>query len=287
MTLFFSSLRSAGGSAASFPAPTCRSCTLRLAASLLSPSVPSQQVRGKKKLARDPGQITVRLSRDVPGVGRAGSYVPTTRGEMRNDWFISGVAAYVPLAQQRQLKKDKVPIIRDVLFGADSGKLSKRRQAQVDRAKRAGGVVTGIETDETVEVEKEILPGTTVERVEPSRSQELISVLVPGRLDFARQVQSAETGTIFGSVTTADVAAVVTQALAHNDEASRVLVTEEDIIFIDVKDEGGNLAVTNRVKSLGRFKVEIKVKGAEEPVMRIVNIVSQETAPRTVEAATN
>ncbi|GAM90566.1 hypothetical protein ANO11243_086100 [Dothideomycetidae sp. 11243] len=115
-------------------------------------------------------------------------------------------------------------------------------------------------------------PGRLI--TDPARSQELISRLVPARLDFNRQVQSQALGVIFGSVTAADVAAAVTHELSTNDEASRVIVTEEDVTFIDVKGDDGHSST--RVKSLGRFTVEIKVKGAEGPVTRTINVTSQE-----------
>lgn len=94
----------------------------------------------------------------------AGAFVPTTRGEMRNAWFPTGAASYVELEQQRMLKRERIPVVRDVLFLAgQGGKMSKRRQAKVDRAVRAGATV------EDVDAEEEEVVGVEVQRVEVSR----------------------------------------------------------------------------------------------------------------------
>lgn len=107
-------------------------------------------------------------------------------------------------------------------------------------------------------------------------------MLVPGRIDFKKQVQSKETGSIFGSVTSADVAGAISKALSANDEGSRVVVLEDDVVFVDVKDEEGKAGFSNRVKTLGRFTVEVKVRGAESAVTKTINVVSQDAHPTPV-----
>ena len=77
---------------------------------------------------------------------------------------------------------------------------------------------------------------------------------------------------IYGSVSTADVVATIKSALAHNDEAARVILTESDVHFVTGHEEGD----TSRVKQLGIFKVEIKPPGAEEPLIRQVRIRAKE-----------
>lgn len=73
---------------------------------------------------------------------------------------------------------------------------------------------------------------------------------------------------IYGSVSTADVAATIKAALAHNDEAARVILNEADIRFVtDTED-----ADAQRVKELGVFKVEVQVPGAPEPLVRNVRV---------------
>jgi len=77
---------------------------------------------------------------------------------------------------------------------------------------------------------------------------------------------------IYGSVTAADVVATIKSALAHNDEAARVLVTESDVRFMSGHADGD----ASRVKQLGEFKVEISMPGSEAPLTRNVRIRAKE-----------
>jgi ribosomal protein L9 len=74
---------------------------------------------------------------------------------------------------------------------------------------------------------------------------------------------------IYGSVSTADVVATIKAALSHNDEAARVVLTENDVRFIEGVEGAHD---KSRVKQLGTFKVEIQVPGAEAPITRNVHI---------------
>lgn len=73
---------------------------------------------------------------------------------------------------------------------------------------------------------------------------------------------------IYGSVTTAEVVATIRGAIAHNDEAARVILNEADVKFMSGHEEGD----ATRVKQLGTFKVEIQLAGAAEPLVRNVRI---------------
>ena len=73
---------------------------------------------------------------------------------------------------------------------------------------------------------------------------------------------------IYGSVSAADVVATIRSALAHNDEAARVLLAESDVRFISGHVDGD----ASRVKQLGDFKVEIQMPGAEAPLTRDIRI---------------
>lgn len=76
------------------------------------------------------------------------------------------------------------------------------------------------------------------------------------------------TNAIYGSVSTADLVQTIKGALAHNDEAARVIINEADVKFVSGHEEGD----TSRVKQLGSFKVEIQLSGAEEPLVRTLRI---------------
>jgi ribosomal protein L9 len=124
---------------------------------------------------------------------------------------------------------------------------------------------------------------------------ELINTFVPATIDFARQpiehekadtrAGSGATGAadilmaasmaskpkaangIYGSVSTADVVATIKSALAHNDEAARVLLSEHDVRFVGHEEDDAT-----RVKQLGTFRAEIQIPGAALPLVRNIRV---------------
>ena len=84
---------------------------------------------------------------------------------------------------------------------------------------------------------------------------------------------------IFGSVSTADVAESIKAFLARTPEGARVVIGAEDINIIhnEVNDsEDQDKAIErDRLKVLGDFQVEVRVKGGE-PVVRTVRVKAQE-----------
>ena len=78
---------------------------------------------------------------------------------------------------------------------------------------------------------------------------------------------------IYGSVSVYDVVATVKAALAHNDEAARVVLSDSDVRFVGVSEEAGD---ESRVKQLGTFKVEIQVPGSDAPITRNVRVRAKE-----------
>jgi hypothetical protein len=83
----------------------------------------------------------------------------------------------------------------------------------------------------------------------------------------------APTDAIYGSVSTADLVSTIRGALAHNDEAARVILNEADVTIVSGHEEGE----PSRVKQLGVFKVEIRLPGAEEPLVRNMRIRAKES----------
>jgi hypothetical protein len=69
-------------------------------------------------------------------------------------------------------------------------------------------------------------------------------------------------------VSTADIVQTIKGALAHNDEAARVILNEADVVFVT----GHEGADTSRVKQLGVFQIEIRVAGTEEPLVRNIRV---------------
>jgi hypothetical protein len=71
---------------------------------------------------------------------------------------------------------------------------------------------------------------------------------------------------IYGSVTTADIAANLKAVLAEDDEGARVVLSSEDIAFVEEQDE------RDRVKHLGIFEIVIRVKGATDDIRRTIKV---------------
>lgn len=78
---------------------------------------------------------------------------------------------------------------------------------------------------------------------------------------------------IYGSVTTADIAASVRAALSQTEEGARVVLSSEDFTF--VREPGSDSAgEADRVKTLGNFQVDVQVKGGGT-VRRVVTVEAQ------------
>ena len=79
---------------------------------------------------------------------------------------------------------------------------------------------------------------------------------------------------IYGSVSTADIVESVKAVLAETEEGARVVLSAEDITI--VTDEGpAPGAEADRLKALGEFEVDIRVKGGEL-VRRFISVKAQE-----------
>lgn len=144
-----------------------------------------------------------------------------------------------------------------------------------------------------------------VARVTPERSMELVELFVPPRLEFyrqpiietkepekpvaerprfggaagdllaAREPKPKETRqAIYGSVSSHDILMAVRAVMSENDEAARVVLQESEIHPIDLSAEEG--AEAGKLKHVGDFIVEIKVKGTEQVIQRTVRILPQE-----------
>lgn len=155
-----------------------------------------------------------------------------------------------------------------------------------------------------------------VEKLSPERSMELVEIFVPKRLDFYRQPiieektpepapapeqykkpkftmggaagdlmaarqrtpapekprRKEEKQAIYGSVSVQDVLVAMRAAMATNDEAARVVLQEGDVNFVDLPES----EEMGKVKHVGEFSVDVRVKGAEEGVRRTVRVVAQE-----------
>lgn len=78
----------------------------------------------------------------------------------------------------------------------------------------------------------------------------------------------AHADAIYGSVSTADIVQTIRGALAHNDEAARVILNEADVVFVSGHEEDD----ASRVKQLGVFRIEIRLPGAKDPLVRSIRV---------------
>ncbi|KAI4700768.1 hypothetical protein J4E81_003732 [Alternaria sp. BMP 2799] len=262
--------------------PQCTSCIRRVTRQNLD-VWGSQQTRSISKKAKEAERnIIVKLLKDVPRFGRAGSYVPLNPSLMRNRWFPARVADYVPATQMKQLKAQDVDMARDFTYGVRLN-LEEVEEEEDDFAKQPKHYVRPIE----------------INVLSAERSMELLDAFVPPTIDFYRQRieqesqsrdrmgasgaadiltaaamgKKANVDAIYGSVSTADLVATIRGALAHNDEAARVILNEADVKFLSGHEEGD----TSRVKQLGTFKVEIRLPGVEEPMVRNIRVRAKTT----------
>ncbi|KAF2236883.1 hypothetical protein EV356DRAFT_54580 [Viridothelium virens] len=284
-----------------FAAPQCSACTRRISAlGLEAWHTSRQQIRGKKRLANGASVMTVRLMRDKKGFGRKGSIVPISGGRMRNDWFPRGIAEYLTQVEIKDLRLKSVPIERDYAFISTKHSEQQReeRLQQEDEERRKTEEKALEDRMEAIAKGQHV----DVERLTPKRATELISILVPNRLDFYRtkieqdsqtsnkeapaeggsglaeaflaakqQLQSTHPDTIYGSVSLGDVLSSIRAVLSNNDEASRVTLSEEDLSFVGEVGDGSRQVI----KRLGEFTVSIRTKGASEPIFRTIRVVEQ------------
>lgn len=126
------------------------------------------------------------------------------------------------------------------------------------------------------EPEAHIQPPSRLRRATSSAAAELEAASEP--LPKPPQPQMA---TVFGSVSTADIADSIKAILAETREGARIVIGAEDVAIVqDKDDEFGHQGIGiegDRLKALGDFQVEIRVKGGEA-VVRTVSVKPQETS---------
>jgi hypothetical protein len=245
--------------------------------------------------------VTVRLRRSVTSFGRKGALVPVPRGQMRNEWFPRGIAEYVTAPELKTLRINKVAMERDYGFGLQSRAVPKQTGLDLEAGSMSSAELKSASAFNKVEVK----------RLSPERSGELVELFVGPRIEFYRQpiieeleVKSPESlveGTgaaadlmaarrpvakpvvragptpIYGSVSALDVLQAVRATMARNDEAARVVLHEEDIQFVDLPETEHSEA--GKVKHVGDFTVEIKVRGVDTVMKRTVRVIPQDSQP--------
>lgn len=165
---------------------------------------------------------------------------------MRSNLYPYKLAAYLP----RTALKAATAVPRDTSFiptrASDEAALTSRRAARR---------LTGL--------------GLT-----PARATELLEQHLPAQIEFSRATTSSdpEETVIHGSITNADVTAAVMgimQEVEGDRDARRVVVEKEAVGFVDGGDKVG---ADGRVKEIGSYRVEIRLKDALGLVRREVKV---------------
>ncbi|KAJ8060989.1 hypothetical protein OCU04_010067 [Sclerotinia nivalis] len=272
-------------------APSCLACLRRTTNSfsdgLLFSS--SQQIRGKKKLAKEKDHnVTIQLVKPVIGIGRKGRIVQVPPGLMRNKLYGRGFAVYVTPGESGESGLRKLVSPPDSTFG----KRKTIRIEQVQDQKKAYKFPSG---ERRLNLKKVV----ELELLSPERSTAILSDLIPPYIEFfetaititppqvkkvspslasSSSVSAAasqnstgkpEKVPIYGSVSTTDITAKMKTILVQDSEGKRVVFGPEDIKFVQETEE------KDRVKHLGIYEVDIQLKGATDVVRRSIKINAQ------------
>ncbi|KAI4167865.1 MAG: hypothetical protein LQ343_006879 [Gyalolechia ehrenbergii] len=243
------------------------------------------QIRGKKKTARQPHIINVRLLEDIRGYGRKGSIIPVAPGRMRNIYYPQRKAEYVTAAQMRTISPTDILAERDFNFGneqvEEDTKLEEDNRVvdvkmKLLTMKRASELIETFVPQEMVFYKVPIAnPKPEPEQPEPlGNSINAIGGAVPQQ----RTPEPMPLVTrIFGSVSTADMVDSIKAVLGEDEEGARVVLNAEDIQIVGEKSEELDIE-EDRLKTLGDYKIEIRLKGVD-PIRRTVSIRAQEEEP--------
>ncbi|KAI9716068.1 MAG: hypothetical protein M1828_000479 [Chrysothrix sp. TS-e1954] len=258
-------------------------------------------VRGKKKTSKAPLSISVKLRKDFPGYGRTGTIVPVPFGSMRNYFYPEGIADYIPAPVIRRLKRDNTLVERDRLFG----------MAKVES--NMPELESSPAEPEAVRKIKERIPKLDLNVLPPDRAFKLLDETLPPTIEFHRRpiepletrrrrdsqdsdVREAQTiapssevsprqvaDNIYGSVTISDITNSI-RALLDAKQLSGLLINlpDEDISFVELGETNER---ADKIKKLGDYTYEIKIKGQDEVLRRSVRVLAEDPdEPVNVEA---
>lgn len=85
-----------------------------------------------------------------------------------------------------------------------------------------------------------------------------------------QQNEKSESKSIYGSVSTSDIAVNLRAILAEHDDGQRIVLGPEEISFVEETED------IDRVKHLGVYKIEIRLNGSSEAVRRSIKVNAQE-----------
>ncbi|KJR84067.1 uncharacterized protein SPSK_09689 [Sporothrix schenckii 1099-18] len=229
----------------------------------------SIQTRGKKTKRRDQG-VVVRLLEDITQFGRRDTILRVERGRMRNFWYPNGLAEYMTSARMAELG----PSATDAVAQPDPWFVAQQDGVE-------GETISQTET-------KAARPTMALKTVSATRAALLIETIVPSSIVFYRKPISTDTSAIFGSVSADDIANTLREVLqrSHDEEAALVRVEPRDVHFVvsmgtesKQRHQGDDehAPTTDRVKALGRWEVNIVVRGNSSEAARRVYAAEEAT----------
>nr|POF13202.1 hypothetical protein CFP56_10350 [Quercus suber] len=278
--------------------PRCAKCVRDQANAVFGGDLPAigrgalcqQQVRGKQKQAKGAGEVAARLLKDVKSFGKA-VYVTTAqlkamnipRSELVRDFtFGTRQATDAMTADNLPAAEDADELISASMFRKKAPDVTK---ITPERSMELLDIFVPRKLDfyrqPIIEEVKEAEQKSSIpeEPAKPTRKPRALygagADLMAARDRGPEQLKSAAPQAIYGSVSTHDVLVAMRAAMANNDESARVVLLEEDLSFVDLPDLEGVEA--GRVKHVGDFTIEVKIKGAESMACRrVVKVHAQE-----------
>ncbi|RDW94493.1 hypothetical protein BP5796_00256 [Coleophoma crateriformis] len=282
--------------------PQCLSCLRQITGSLRETFslAGNHQIRGKKKLAKTPSRVTIKLLKHVPKYGRMGTILQIPPGLMRNDFYPRKVAEYVTAAQLHEMGEDRI-VERDRSFNQSGvGELEIEMKARALLKKQSAKALVAAE--KALRESEEPAPAV-LDMLSPEKSTDILSNLLPPFIEFFRPliavpeaapkrispsipttsvVSSAASqgkptvapklttnGSIYGSVSTADIAANMKAILGEHPEGARIVLSSEEISFVKKVEDN------DRVKKVGVYEIEIKLKGSTDVVRRSIKVSAE------------
>ncbi|KAI9864328.1 MAG: hypothetical protein M1813_003248 [Trichoglossum hirsutum] len=202
---------------------------------------------------------------------------------MRNLWYPRGKAEYMTRSQLKELNFKVSAVERDVTFMAPNSP----SRSQKDDSGDVSVKLTLLTPQRTAQILSNTVPPTLIfyrspiatasqSRKAPPRPMGTVSSAAADLAVVSEPLPALELAGIYGSVSTADVATSVRALLATDEEGSRVVISPEDIIFLNSMREEDGFGDMDRVKRLGDFEVEIKIKGVKDPMRKTVRVLPEQ-----------
>ncbi|KAI4099742.1 MAG: hypothetical protein L6R37_005811 [Teloschistes peruensis] len=240
-----------------------------------------QQIRGKKKSTKGPHLVNVRLLEDIQGYGRKGSIIPVAPGRMRNIYYPQRKAEYVTQAQMRSMGQNDMVFERDFSFGlVKPQETASPETEEGEKPQRSAEVIEAL-LPRSLVFHRVPIEAPTPEPEAPKAVGNSINA-IGGETPMQRTSEPKKTSAdihIFGSVTPADIVESIKAVLANDKEGANLVIAPEDIHILygsndEVATEEAGVKV-DRLKSLGEYRFEIRLKGVD-PIRRLVHILPEQ-----------